>query len=567
MNEFRGRLYRTKEKKLINVFLQKFSSMKKLLLALFVLASTTLFAQSKIITAPITDVTVFLSGAQVIHKGEIALKKGETTYVLSGLTAGMDPNSIQVVGNSAYTILSVKHQLNYNARSSNPKVKAVQDSIKLLSFQAQERSSMRNVYQEEKALLQANRTIKGDNSVLLKDDLQEMADFYRARMKEIEYKFLELSQLDREGNEKLSKLQQVLSQLQAESQTNPGEIEFVLKSDTEEKADIEIRYIAQNAGWTPFYDLRSEDLNSDIEFTYRAKVWQGTGNDWKRVNLTISTGNPSQGAQVPLMSPWYINVYQPIAYDKRKREETYNWNQAPSVARDDMSGYAYGINEKSIASNSMMTSASYTVITNNSVSTEFKITVKYDIASDNQPVEVVMQKQKLKATYKYVAIPKLDLAAYLQAEIVDWMQYSLLPGESNIYFKGTFVGNGYIDPALANDTLSLSLGKDASITVKRDQVKDFCKTNVLGGKKTTSKAYEITIVNTKKIPIYMELYDQVPLSQNADIEVTVEDISGATHDLASGEVLWKLDVAAGANVKKQLKFTVKYPKKSLIQNL
>ena len=65
----------------------------------------------------------------------------------------------------------------------------------------------------------------------------------------------------------------------------------------------------------------------------------------------------------------------------------------------------------------------------------------------------------------------------------------------------------------------------------------------------------------------MELYDQVPLPQSAEVEVTVEDVSGGTRNLETGEVMWKLDVEGGANVKKQLKFTVKYPKKSLIQNL
>ena len=217
--------------------------------------------------------------------------------------------------------------------------------------------------------------------------------------------------------------------------------------------------------------------------------------------------------------------------------------------------------------NNMQTSASFTTITSNSVSTEFKISIKYDIASDNQPVEVVMQKQRLKASYKYVAIPKLEAAAYLQADIIDWMQYSLLSGESNIYFKGTFVGNGYIDPALANDTLQLSLGRDNAITVKRDQVKDFCKTSVFGVKKSTSKAYEITIVNTKKKAINIEVYDQVPLTQNADLEVAVEELSGATQDIATGKVTWKMTVEPEKTEKRQLRFTVKYPKKNLIQNL
>ena len=539
--------------------------MKRRFTLLFALCAFVSFSQSKSVTAPITDVTLFLSGAQITHKGDVTLKKGENTLVLSGLTAGMDVNSIQILGSKDYTILSVKHQLNYTSKVSNTRVRAIQDSIKLLGFQTAERASLRAVYQEEKAFLQANRSIKGDNALLIREDLLEMADFYRSRMKEIEYKILDLNQTDRESNEKLQHLQTQLSQLQSQNVTNPGEIEFVVTTDEDKKSDVVITYLATNAGWTPYYDLRAEDIESDIEFTYRAKVWQGTGADWKRVNLTISTGNPNVGAQVPALNPWYVNIYSPQAYRGRAKSEAYDdYEQKPAAMA---SGYVAEMDKSSWAMNSMQTSASFTTVTSNSVSTEFKISIKYDIASDNQPVEVVMQKQRLKASYKYVAIPKLEAAAYLQADIIDWMQYSLLSGESNIYFKGTFVGNGYIDPALANDTLQLSLGRDNAITVKRDQVKDFCKTSVFGVKKSTSKAYEITIVNTKKKAINIEVYDQVPLTQNADLEVAVEELSGATQDAATGKVTWKMTVEPEKTEKRQLRFTVKYPKKNLIQNL
>ena len=538
--------------------------MKRRFTLFFALCAFVSFSQSKSVTAPITDVTLFLSGAQITHKGDVTLKKGENTLVLSGLTAGMDVNSIQILGSKDYTILSVKHQLNYTSKVSNTRVRAIQDSIKLLGFQTAERASLRAVYQEEKAFLQANRSIKGDNALLIREDLLEMADFYRSRMKEIEYKILDLNQTDRDNNEKLQHLQTQLSQLQSQNVTNPGEIEFVVTSEEDKKADVVISYLATNAGWTPYYDLRAEDIESDIEFTYRAKVWQGTGADWKRVNLTISTGNPNVGAQVPALNPWYVNIYAPQAYRGRAKSEAYDDYQKPAAMA---SGYVAEMDKSSRAMNSMQTSASFTTITSNSVSTEFKISIKYDIASDNQPVEVVMQKQRLKASYKYVAIPKLEAAAYLQADIIDWMQYSLLSGESNIYFKGTFVGNGYIDPALANDTLQLSLGRDNAITVKRDQVKDFCKTSVFGVKKSTSKAYEITIVNTKKKAINIEVYDQVPLTQNADLEVAVEELSGATQDAATGKVTWKMTVEPEKTEKRQLRFTVKYPKKNLIQNL
>jgi uncharacterized protein (TIGR02231 family) len=201
------------------------------------------------------------------------------------------------------------------------------------------------------------------------------------------------------------------------------------------------------------------------------------------------------------------------------------------------------------------------------VNTEFKIAIPYTIPSDNVQYDVTMKTETLNATYSYITVPKIDNDAFLKARISDWAQYSLLPGESNIYFKGTFVGKGYVDPAQANDTLDLSLGRDRGISVKREMLRDFCKSNLLGNKKTTSKAYEITVQNNKKQSIELVIEDQIPVSQNGEITVAQEDISGATIDADSGKLTWKLILQPGETQKKQLRFTVTYPKKTAITGL
>ena len=52
-----------------------------------------------------------------------------------------------------------------------------------------------------------------------------------------------------------------------------------------------------NAGWTPFYDVRSESINSPVNLTYKAKVFQNTNEEWSNIKLSLSTGklNVSKG--------------------------------------------------------------------------------------------------------------------------------------------------------------------------------------------------------------------------------------------------------------------------------
>jgi uncharacterized protein (TIGR02231 family) len=498
-----------------------------------------------------------MSGAQLSETGSVSLREGENQLRIAGLPAQLDANSIQIEGNEAYTILGVRHQINYlTTAQQSPRQRALQDSLDEAMFKQKEMAAIKDVLVGEKQMLEYNRTIKGENTTLIADDLKEMADFFRNRLTEISYKYLEIGEKERLNNLEISRLQNALNSMNAKANTNPSEIIIALSASRSVNTTIRVSYFVSNAGWVPVYDLRAEDVNSPIAFSYRAKVFQSTGTDWKSVNLTISTGNPTVGGQIPVLYPWFLyqaQVYQEVAIAGARRQAMAN--ETPAVAYEDMKSVQY------------KSSSDYVTVQQNTVNTEFKISIPYTIPSDNVQYDVTMKTESLKATYSYITVPKIDNDAFLKARISDWAQYSLLPGESNIYFKGTFVGKGYVDPAQANDTLDLSLGRDRAISVKREMLRDFCKSNLLGNKKTTSKAYEITVQNNKKQSIELIIEDQIPVSQNGEITVEQEEVSGATVDTATGKLTWKLILQPGETQKKQLRFTVTYPKKTAVAGL
>lgn len=530
-------------------------------IATFIMCMTALMGvaqqEMKTIDTKISEVTVFMSGAQVTESGSVSLREGENQIRIAGLPAQLDANSIQIEGNDAYTILGVRHQINYltNVQQS-PRQRVLQDSLDEALFKQKEMAAIKDVLVGEKQMLEYNRTIKGENTTLIADDLKEMADFFRNRLTEISYKYLEIAEKERLNNMEIGRLQNALNSMNAKANTNPSEIIIALNAPRSVNSSIRVSYFVSNAGWIPVYDLRAEDINSPIAFSYRAKVYQSTGTDWKNVNLTISTGNPTVGGQIPALYPWYLyqaQVYQEVAIAGSARRPVMA-NETPAVAYDEIQS-------------ARKSSSDYVTVQQNTVNTEFKIAIPYTIPSDNVQYDVTMKTETLNATYSYITVPKIDNDAFLKARISDWAQYSLLPGESNIYFKGTFVGKGYVDPAQANDTLDLSLGRDRGISVKREMLRDFCKSNLLGNKKTTSKAYEITVQNNKKQSIELVIEDQIPVSQNGEITVAQEDISGATIDADSGKLTWKLILQPGETQKKQLRFTVTYPKKTAITGL
>ena len=69
--------------------------------------------EPKTVSTNIKAVTVFLNGAQVTRSARASLDAGTQQIKFAGLTAQLDPGSVQVQGEGDFTILSVTSEMNY----------------------------------------------------------------------------------------------------------------------------------------------------------------------------------------------------------------------------------------------------------------------------------------------------------------------------------------------------------------------------------------------------------------------------------------------------------------------
>jgi uncharacterized protein (TIGR02231 family) len=213
------------------------------------------------------------------------------------------------------------------------------------------------------------------------------------------------------------------------------------------------------------------------------------------------------------------------------------------------------------------TVANFTTSIQTSLNTEFNISLPYTVASSNKPTLVDIKNHELKADYIYSVAPKLDGDAFLMARAIGWEEFSLLPGEANVFFEGTFVAKTFIDPNSIKDTLSVSLGRDKRIVVKREKLKDYTSKKFIGSNRRDSYAYEISVRNTKAEAIKIIVEDQIPVSQNSQIEVTVADVGGSKYNKDTGKLIWELNLQPNETKKVVYKFEVKYPKDKIIPGL
>ncbi|MDP4276545.1 MAG: mucoidy inhibitor MuiA family protein, partial [Bacteroidota bacterium] len=198
------------------------------------------------------------------------------------------------------------------------------------------------------------------------------------------------------------------------------------------------------------------------------------------------------------------------------------------------------------------------------ISVDFDIKTPYTVKSDNNVVSVDMDVLSLPATFQYYCAPKLNKEVYLTALLQDWEKYNFLEGEANVFFEDTYVGKTILDVNAATDTLSLSLGRDKKVSVQRDKVKGFTAKQFIGSKKEETRIWKTTVRNNRKEAINLLLLDQVPVSQNEEIEVTVQASDGGKQTPETGEIKWETKLDPGKTQSFDLKYVVKYPKNKFL---
>jgi hypothetical protein len=113
--------------------------------------------------------------------------------------------------------------------------------------------------------------------------------------------------------------------------------------------------VVSNAGWYPSYDIRAKNITEPVELRYKANIHQNTKEEWKNVQLKLSSSNPSLGNTAPKLKPYYLNYYSapPIyssinqvsgtIYDAKTREALPGatiWIRGTTIATStDVNGY------------------------------------------------------------------------------------------------------------------------------------------------------------------------------------------------------------------------------------
>ncbi len=521
----------------------------------------TIQAESKI-----RQVIVFLQGAQVERNSRISIPAGRSEIVFSNISPLLEKQSIQLKADQSITVLSVNHQVNFlKDQVSREEINDLEEKLVESTDKLEWEKSMLQVYKQEEQMLQKNQLI-GGNDGLKTTELKEAMEYQRMKMTEVLQKQVETIKRIKAIENNLAKIRHQLTEMNQRKDAHTSEIIVQVSSTRTLETDLSISYLVKNARWNPTYDIRVKNISSPIEIIQKANISQQSGEDWKEVKMILSTGNPRDKGTKPDLQPWMLAFYQPsrimlrgaasmapssnalqevvvTGYSTEDKDEDY-------TRKRDMKGLQLGVETK----------VSYQPIT-----TQYEIMVPYSVPNDGKEYTTEVQHHNVPAVFEYYAAPKIDPAVFLTAGITNWQDLNLMPGETNLFFEGAFLGKSKIDPATSGDTMSISLGQDKSVVITRKLIREYAEKKLLGNNKVDSRFYDITVKNNKNEKINLTLEDQFPISTDKDIQVDQGPLKDGKLNETTGKVTWNISLNSKEETIKQISYKVKYPRERVIQ--
>lgn len=518
------------------------------LLAFFSLLSyATAFAQVELETT-IREATVYLQSALVTRTGTTRLPAGRGTVVITGLSPQLDQSSVRLGATGDFTILTVNPRNNFLAppTDSPEYTKLVEERETIADYIAKEQITL-DVLAEEEKLLLVNKSIGGTASGVDVDALLKMSQYVRQRLQEIRTDRLNISNGLREDREKLQQLDQQLNEMRKTRQQSVSEVVVQYQSDRAVDAEFQLMYLINGASWSATYDLRVTDLTTAVDLSYGALVTQSTGEDWNNIQLTLSTGNPRQQQNAPVVNTWYLSPNLPFA-----RAQPY------AASYDDLVQTSNVVISREEAESAADFSGADVAV--NLTNTEFRVRLAQDIPSNGQRYRVLVDDYELPADYQYYAAPKYDCHVYLTARVTDWRKYSLLSGPVNLFFDGTYVGKSQLSTGTAADTLVFSLGRDEGLTIERERQENYRSRKFFGGKTEQRIGWTIKVQKSRRNDVPLIIEDQIPVSTTDEIEVELDEAKRASYDATTGKLRWELNMDFGEQREVSFRYKVKHPK-------
>jgi uncharacterized protein (TIGR02231 family) len=524
-------------------------------------------------TPRITTVTVYADRTMTTRSAALALKLGSYLVTFDGLPPLIQDDSVRVEGKgtAGVTIVGLEVKRVFLEQSGEKRVKEIDEEIRGLERQSGVLDARKAGLTSQKAFLDSIRVAWGDR--ISKElavgrptaaELTDASAFVGLGVTRVEELSRELDTEKRTIKDKIDALRRQRDESVGSRRKEAKSIEVSLEVSREGSLTLDLSAVSAQAGWEPSYDVRLAADGKSAGLTFRALVRQQTGEEWKDVDLTLSTARPSTGGAPPELYPWRIAFFRPqppMQAMPAAAPVPYRAKLAKGAMRTEDS--AVMMEQAAEAPAEYLTAEA----SSEQTSISFHVPRTVDIPSDNSQHGIVVALEQLPVSLEFLAVPKLSSFVFLRSEIVNRASYPLLPGKVNIFTGSTFTGSSYLKKVASGEKFDLFFGTDEQVTVKHEELKQHREAGLFG-RNRMSYHYRIEVANLRAEGQTVTVRDQLPLAGDAEIKVTLDEPSIKPDEIRDdGRLTWKLPLKAGEKRELTFGIVVEYPKDREITGL
>ena len=279
-----------------------------LLLLLGLAVATSAAAGPQKVKTAVEKVTLFIDGAQVTRTRQIDLPAGNSTVVFTGLSPYLDDKSMQVSAKGKFTVTAVNRLFNHtDSLERSTRQQALEREIAETERQQKQLKASREVIEAEYAMLKVNCSVGNRNVATPLAGIKELNEYYTARLQALKSKESGINEEAAKLDARERRLKAELAELGGRQSVPMSEVEVRIEAPAACKASFTLTYYVRNAGWFPSYDIRSGGLSKPVEISYKANIFQNTKEEWKNVELTLSSSNPTTGSIAPQLQTYWLD--------------------------------------------------------------------------------------------------------------------------------------------------------------------------------------------------------------------------------------------------------------------
>lgn len=526
------------------------------------------------VTSAIGRVVVFPSGAEVERTAKVAVPAGETALVFADLPAETVPGSVRIeaAAGRPLSIGSVNQRRLYVPQSGEgdgsqrqqveADLEAAKDARDLIDVRIAAAEAQQTFLNNLANLPHVAPAPGGDGGA--QTDWTRILGLIGVGTNEVRKTMHEARIERRDLDEKIADLEKKLEELAPKS-VERTEVKVFVTSDAATEADVTLRYQVRSASWQPTYEARLDTAAGDgkakLDLVRRAAITQRTGEDWSGVELRLSTTRPTAGSSAPDLRPVFVDIAKPTPPAAKLQGKTGNRvaigakrSRDESMAAADAAPQPAPMMLAAEPAMARIEAAPFQAV--------YGVPGRTDVTATGEEKTVVITRDALDAALKIKAVPKREAKAYLYAAFTYAGETPLLPGTVALFRDGSFVGNGRL-PLIAGKEHELGFGADDAVKVEHAVVGEKRgETGLISTTRTDDRHYKMTITNLHKQAVEVSVLDQMPVSRDEKITVSLTAKTAPTKknvDDKQGLLAWEFPLDAGAEKVIDFGYVVKWP--------